>query len=91
MTTQDTISTNGKGSVEQLTVLFRSPVEGTKWLRGLPVDATDTDYVNMAVALGAVSWVTLGTVELPIGGTVTDCDYIDGAIVSRRVWTAVAS
>lgn len=86
-----TISTQGKGSVEQLVVLFKSATPGTQWLRGLPIDSTDTDYVNAAVALGAVCWSTLGTVELPIGGKVTDCDYVDGIIVRRETFVAVAS
>jgi hypothetical protein len=73
-----------------LVVLFRAPVEGTKWLRALPAAATDTDYVNTAVALGAVSWTTLGEVSLPVGGTVVEHDYVGGVSVARRARTRVS-
>ena len=65
-------------------VVFRT-ADGMRYLRGLPGIPTDTDLVNAAIALGAVSWQTLGTVEGPAETKVTDVDYAADGTKVRSV------
>lgn len=61
-------------TVVETSVIFRF-ADGRKALRGLPGEATDTDLVNKAVELGAVSWMVLGTVEGRPDTIVCEVDY----------------
>lgn len=67
-----------------LSVIFRKAT-GEKFLRVLAAPATDTDYVNLAVALDAVSWTTLGEFQLRPGHVVTECDYSRDGVKVRAV------
>lgn len=74
----------------ETTVVFKA-ADGRRFLRGLK-DATDANLVNTAVALGAVAWTTLGTVEGGPDVVLNDIDYApDGAkvrVVQRRLGVA---
>lgn len=57
------------------TSIIFTAADGRKFLRGMAGDPTDTELVNKAVELGAVSWRTLGTVEVQPGLKLVDVDY----------------